>query len=654
MAAFKAVDPSPDALQRLMEQLDAGHITTFVEPIRHDQPVALSLPGAPWRYQEDSVSRLGLKAAIVECAGPRLAERIPMGRGGIRALDREIAVHSGYRLSSLRRLAWEFLGEELDPHSDSLRAELVAPWPLQKLRADVDGSRLRVELGALPGAEREHVVLNVECAGRDVRATADALQWIRVAGGGLVTHVGMLDLSAMEPHNVNAYYQGLDEVWLQAPIVRSNALATRQPTAAAETLATIEDLSSAPVPGATLRRLHVEMFRSLRDVTLDLEPLTVLVGPNQAGKSTVLDVLDLLGRGAAKQLYDAIVRRRGGFARIVWRGEEWRSAASRSIQIDADFRDDTGAMLRYEVIIGPVGADDYAVEHERIFRKDADRWQLRLRVDHGRAEVQGRVVQASDRRELFLAQTHGLIEIPELDVIRAALASMAVYPHFTTTAAWAEPEAAGMRAPARPEPGARLLPTGANLLAALHSLREESPDDWELFLQITRRVFPTLEDIRLPSAVRGYVQLAWHDRRFAQPFDASELSDGTLAFLASLCALMQPGTSLVAIDEPERHLHPEALYRLLGAARLQSHERPVVLATQSDRLLGFLDDIPGSVVVTRAGARGTELVRPEQDDLSAWLEEFSLADMRHELETWGQDSGEPEGEGPDGDALRLP
>lgn len=40
-----------------------------------------------------------------------------------------------------------------------------------------------------------------------------------------------------------------------------------------------------------IKSVHFQNFRSLRDVTLPLEPLTVLVGPNSSGKTTVLEGL---------------------------------------------------------------------------------------------------------------------------------------------------------------------------------------------------------------------------------------------------------------------------------------------------------------------------------------------------------------------------
>ena len=45
-----------------------------------------------------------------------------------------------------------------------------------------------------------------------------------------------------------------------------------------------------------LKRVHVKGYKSLADVEVTLETLTVLFGPNAAGKSNFLDALQLLTR----------------------------------------------------------------------------------------------------------------------------------------------------------------------------------------------------------------------------------------------------------------------------------------------------------------------------------------------------------------------
>ncbi len=43
-------------------------------------------------------------------------------------------------------------------------------------------------------------------------------------------------------------------------------------------------------------RLHIQRFKSLRDTTVELAPLTVVFGPNAAGKSNLVEAMLLLAR----------------------------------------------------------------------------------------------------------------------------------------------------------------------------------------------------------------------------------------------------------------------------------------------------------------------------------------------------------------------
>ncbi|MBA3545583.1 MAG: AAA family ATPase [Nannocystis sp.] len=60
-----------------------------------------------------------------------------------------------------------------------------------------------------------------------------------------------------------------------------------------------------------LTRLEVDGFKSLRDFSIELEPLTVLLGPNDAGKSNILEALALSSRLAVRSPEDALKQGRG-------------------------------------------------------------------------------------------------------------------------------------------------------------------------------------------------------------------------------------------------------------------------------------------------------------------------------------------------------
>ena len=50
-----------------------------------------------------------------------------------------------------------------------------------------------------------------------------------------------------------------------------------------------------------IRRIHIQRYKSLRDVKVALQPLSVLFGPNAAGKSNFIDALQLLSRIAGSR-----------------------------------------------------------------------------------------------------------------------------------------------------------------------------------------------------------------------------------------------------------------------------------------------------------------------------------------------------------------
>jgi hypothetical protein len=55
----------------------------------------------------------------------------------------------------------------------------------------------------------------------------------------------------------------------------------------------------APVPSRYIERIRVRDFRCIEEVDFPLTPLHALIGPNDSGKSTLLDALLSVSRGGA-------------------------------------------------------------------------------------------------------------------------------------------------------------------------------------------------------------------------------------------------------------------------------------------------------------------------------------------------------------------
>jgi predicted ATPase len=638
VSAFQALLPLEE-LDALVDSLGEGVLeqsgrSSFVPSLRLDSMKR----GPSWsfrRFVHDESGR-SIKAVAVSPELPSFANVEGWH------IDEQIALGSNYAYSSLTRLIKAYTGLVIERSKVSLsvpplwnasRIEFIAPWPVQIMTAGAQGTRVRVEVDGFSELDPGRFILNVEGSRQDRRLDGQVLRWQATPAGAsrLATYTTTFDAEDIEPTAVNFYIAGAPEVMLRTEIQQEQPLPPKSSglTVAVQLAPAIRHETP---EGVQLARLRVGSFRLLRSVELSFEnPFMVLVGPNQSGKSSVLDALQLLSEAARGELSEALVRRRSGLTSILTRG-----SGSGSVQLEAELHASKGPDMRYRLELTPVGAYDFSVTEE-LAQQVGGAWVQVLTRGGGRAVLAGVAVSVTNEREAILSQLGGLAH-PLVESIRGLLAALAVYPYFRTGASWADPEAVPMRRPVRLEPGARLDRFGNNLAAALSSLRDERPSDWEEFLGIVRLTFPHFKDLRMPAVSRGTVQLFWDDQS-GQSFDASELSDGTLSFLAILCALFQPGSALIAVDEPEQHLHPDALRRLVGAARSLSVRQPILFTTQSDALIGLLDDAPESVAIASREPDGTaRLVRPDVTQLQEWLKSFSLREMRRELEGWGRQS----------------
>ena len=82
--------------------------------------------------------------------------------------------------------------------------------------------------------------------------------------------------------------------------------------------------------------------------------------------------------------------------------------------------------------------------------------------------------------------------------------------------------------------------------------------------------------------------------------------------------------SLLAFDEPETHLHPATLARVVGFFEREATRHPVILGTQSDALLDYLESPATSVRVCELdGERlATRVSTLDPTQLEKWLEDY--------------------------------
>ena len=197
--------------------------------------------------------------------------------------------------------------------------------------------------------------------------------------------------------------------------------------------------------------------------------------------------------------------------------------------------------------------------------------------------------------------------------------------HFHDTS-----DTAAMRRTGSVRDNERLRPDGGNLAAFLFHLREEEKDTYDLIVDTVRLAAPFLRDFKLrPKKSNGdeIIELEWEQKDSDYPFHASQLSDGTLRFIALATALLQPNPpATVLIDEPELGLHPQALDILANLILQAQNRTQLIVSTQSAPLLNAFE--PDQIVVIDREEGESRFRRLEADDLREWLgQDYTLGDL---------------------------
>ncbi|MXX64151.1 MAG: AAA family ATPase [Acidimicrobiia bacterium] len=138
-----------------------------------------------------------------------------------------------------------------------------------------------------------------------------------------------------------------------------------------------------------------------------------------------------------------------------------------------------------------------------------------------------------------------------------------------------------------------------------------------------------MSDLVNESPFNGRINLKWSERTDpGTPRSASQLSDGTLRFIALTTLLLQPQSlkpSIILIDEPKIGLHPYAITLLAALLSRAAMESQVIVSAQSVNLLSELE--PEDAVVVERKDSASVFKRLDPIRLQDWLQEYSLGEL---------------------------
>lgn len=374
--------------------------------------------------------------------------------------------------------------------------------------------------------------------------------------------------------------------------------------------------------------LAVSGYRSLPSLVLPLERLNVVTGANGSGKSSLYRSLRLLADVAQGQAIASLAAE-GGLRSTMWAGGAGYSSAMRSgrspmqgnvgrgpVSLRLGFAsEDYGYAIDLGLPIPGPGAsreegslfgDDPVVKAEAVW---AGERLSRLNVIARRGNASVLVQDKSGRLqpvvtdlapfETMMMRAADPTNAVELLFLRERMKAWRFYDHFRID----------RDAPSRiPRIGTRtvaLASDGSDLAPAVQTVREIG--DGPAFDGAIEDAFP--ESSVEIDAVNGLFRLSMRQSGLNRALDASELSDGTLRYIALATALHTPRPpELMVLNEPEGSLHPnllEPLARMIAAASQRSQ---IIVVSHAQALVEALAE-HGAQMLALEKESGETIVR---------------------------------------------
>lgn len=338
--------------------------------------------------------------------------------------------------------------------------------------------------------------------------------------------------------------------------------------------------------------IEIRGYKSIKDAKVELSPINILIGANGAGKSNFLSFFEFLNKLHDRKL-EPYVGLQGGEEKLLHKG----SKVTSEIYFRTEFDN---------------GKNGYAATIQKgnegfVFKSEFLIFQGSLGRNITNYGPEARIKATDNYRAKYVIKY---------------LNSYRKY-HFHDT---------GKNSPFNLMSHIEndkyfLYDRGDNLAAFLFFIKQNHLKVYNNIVSTIQSIAPFFADFYFQPNAEGYLRLQWQDKFSSTVYGATDLSDGSIRFIALTVLFLQPSLpACIIIDEPELGLHPFAISKLAGMMQSAAERGgQVILATQSSDLVNHFN--PEDIITVDQNNGETYFNRLNADNLSQWLDEYSIGDL---------------------------
>ncbi len=349
-----------------------------------------------------------------------------------------------------------------------------------------------------------------------------------------------------------------------------------------------------------LKRVSIQNFKSLKDVTLDLQKVNLLIGPNNSGKTNFLKALEFFGDSHMPNINEL-------------------ELDNQKIGIDQALRN---AQRSHKP------NPKYSFK-DIVFKKQAgNEINMTLSLSSSDSTVRIGIVRWSNEKKTFEQYIDGQYETTYMNNIDAV--RFVTSPISPVTIYKPDPNKLIQPGPIGEE--IELVNADASNLVnfldlMLGKYRRTTFNRIEHDLE---KCVPEFDEVNLDNvtATDGLKKLHGNGKAFRRlgltnskqgiTYWADELSEGTLYFLALLCIINQPNPpKLLLLEEPEKGIHPRRIWEVMKFIFQLAEEKDIqiILTTHNEHVVNAFSSSPESIFIFDKDEEGATYVRNLQKDI---------------------------------------
>ena len=374
-----------------------------------------------------------------------------------------------------------------------------------------------------------------------------------------------------------------------------------------------------------IRRMQVLHYRGLKYIDVKLSNFQILIGPNASGKSTFLDVINLVRDILNNGLRPAIEKRSSRFDELVYnqQGDGFEIALELEIPEDLKqkLKNKDYSLVRYAIALQLDDEKGIIISNENVWlikesSKEKELIQLNIfprEFEEPESLIPRRkhtstgwrnVISKTPNNDYFRSENTKWSMTYKFGPLKSSLVGMPEDEERFPVVLWTKNflmegvqflqlNSSLMRWSCRFDSPIAFQTDGSNLPKVIQHLKKEKPDSFTRWLKHVQSILSDVEDIKVKEKAEDrslYLSILYKNNL---ELPSWLISDGTLRLLAqTIIAYLPERDRIYMIEEPENGLHPlaiESVFQSLSSV----YDNQVLLATHSPSILSLvkLEDI---------------------------------------------------------------